>query len=203
MSHSPASPGLHTFATSSALVESPQARRCFPSLYTSPGFDTGTSGVSGTSFGSVAPISSVVPPISSSISDVSNPSASMSNPASWSACSSALSSSSFHSATSPVLLSAMRSARSCSGVRWSTTMAGIVSAPSSFIALTRVWPLMMTRSLFTMIAPMNPYWRMDATTPATAWSLLRGLRSYGVSESIRRFSILAMSFAFPGFSRQK
>ena len=93
----------------------------------------------------------------------------------------------FHVATSPVLLSAIRRARSCSGVRCSTTMAGIVSAPSSFIALTRVWPLMMTLSLFTMIAPMKPYWRMDATTPGTAPSLSRGFPGYGVRSAIFKF----------------
>ena len=54
-------------------------------------------------------------------------------------------------------------------------MAGIVSRPSCCIALTRVWPLMITFSRLMMIAPTNPNSLIESTIVGTASSLIRGL----------------------------
>ena len=156
MSQRSASPSLHTLATSFGCVESPQTRRCFPSLYTSPGVDTGTSGVSGTASGSVSPCVPASPPRRSSSSSSPNARSERSNPASCRAETSIFSFSSSHSAISATLLSAMRSACSCSGVRSVAMMHGIVSQPSFFTARSRVWPSMMTLSLLRTAGFLNP-----------------------------------------------
>ena len=75
-------------------------------------------------------------------------------------------------------------------------IAGIVSAPSSFMAFTRVWPLMMTLSLFRMIAPMNPYRLIEATSAGTAWSFSLGLCGYGVISASFTLTISMFCLSF-------
>ena len=159
------------------FVESPQTRRCLPSLYTSPGVETGISGVSGTASGSVSPCVPASPPRRSSSSSSPNARSERSNPASCNAASSTFSLSSSHSAISAILLSAMRSACSCSGVKSVAMMQGIVSQPSFFTARRRVCPSMMTLSLFRTAGFLKPSVAMMFANCSTAPSLIRGLFS--------------------------
>lgn len=88
----------------------------------------------------------------------------------------------FQVATSPLLLSAMRSALTSSSLRSShhwMCSSGISVQPSSLQASTRVWPQTMVGSSWerSTIEPLNPNSRMESATTGMAFSLWRAFLS--------------------------
>ncbi len=99
-------------------------------------------------------------------------------------------SSRFHSAISAVLLSAIRSAFTCSGDNPRATCTGTSDSPSDFAALSRVCPMMITPASSTTIGCRKPNSRIDFATTSTASSLRRGFLSYGCGRSMGQVSMV-------------
>lgn len=87
-------------------------------------------------------------------------------------------------ATSPVELSAMRYALTCSSVRLSATTTGTSFSLSCLAALYRVCPTMMVPCLSTTMGCCQPNSFMLFATGLTAAALFRGLLWYGCTSSI-------------------
>ena len=104
--------------------------------------------------------------------------------------SSTFSASKSHSASSPTLLSAMRRALTCSGVRSDRRMTGTVSMPSAFAARSRVCPVITTPSASTDIGWEKRKSLMLSFSAGIAASFFLGLFSYGLTSPTGTYSIL-------------
>jgi hypothetical protein len=159
---------------------SPHIRRWSPRIQRSPGCVTGSSGGSGVESGSVSPCGDAL--AGQQLAELVHVEGKQRpvDATPWSSASRSGSSSMSQVASSPVLLSAMRYARACSGVRSMATWTGTLASPSFCAALNRVCPQMMTPASSTTMGWRKPNSaRLDAATASTAWSFWRGFFSYG------------------------